>query len=69
MELQEIEVTIDKKGQVKVHVRGVKGKQCLDLTKDLEKVLGAQVVAREMTAEALDAANGNQIDQTVPNKH
>jgi hypothetical protein len=69
MDIQEVEVTIDKKGQVKVHVRGVKGKQCLDLTKDLEKVLGAQVVSREMTSEALDAANANQIDQTVQNKH
>lgn len=69
MELQEIEVTIDKKGQVKLHVRGVKGQQCLDLTKDLEKVLGAQVVAREMTSEALEDANGNAIDQTVQAKH
>lgn len=69
MELQEIEVTIDKKGQVKLHVRGVKGQQCLDLTKDLEKVLGAQVVAREMTSEALEDANGNAIDQAVQAKH
>ena len=69
MDIQEVEVTIDKKGQAKVHVRGVKGKQCLDLTKDLEKVLVAQVVSREMTSEALEAANGNQIEQTVPNKH
>jgi hypothetical protein len=69
MEIQEIEVTIDKKGQVKVHVRGVKGKQCLDLTKDLELALGAQVIARKMTADAQEEANGNQIDQTVQTKH
>lgn len=69
MEIQEIEVTIDKKGQVKIHVRGLKGKQCLDLTKSLELALGSQVIAREMTAEAQEGANGNQIEQTVQTRH
>lgn len=69
MDIQEIEVTIDKKGQVKVHVRGVKGKQCLDLTKDLELALGAQVITRALTSEAQDEANPNPIDQTVQSKH
>ncbi len=69
MDIQEIEVTIDKKGQVKVHVRGVKGKACLDLTKDLELALGAQVISRELTPEAQDEGSGNKIDQTVQTKH
>ncbi len=54
MDLQEIEVFIDKDGQVKIHVRGAKGLQCLDLTKDLEAALGGEVIAREMTPEALE---------------
>ena len=54
MELQEIDVFIDKNGQVRIEVRGVKGTSCLDLTKDLEGALGGQVEAREMTAEAYD---------------
>ena len=33
MNVEEIEVTIDKHGQVQIHVRGVKGKKCLALTK------------------------------------
>lgn len=69
MDIQEIEVTIDKKGQVKVHVRGVKGKACLDLTKDLEIALGAQVITRELTPEAQDEGSGSKIDQTVQSKH
>ena len=52
MELQEIEVFIDKNGQVRIEVRGVKGMSCLDLTEDLERVLGGQIEAREMTPEA-----------------
>jgi hypothetical protein len=52
MELQEIEVIIGKNGQVQLQVRGVKGLTCLDLTKELEAVLGGQIEAREMTPEA-----------------
>lgn len=40
MEYQEIKIKIDDTGKVFVEVVGVKGKKCLDLTKDLEKMLG-----------------------------
>jgi hypothetical protein len=56
MNLEEIDVFIDKSGQVRVEVRGVKGGGCLDLTRDLEKALGGEVAAREMTPEAQEAA-------------
>lgn len=62
MEIQEIEVTIGKNGQVEIAVRGVKGKGCLDLTSDLEKALGSEVVSREFNPEALDE-NPNLLDQ------
>lgn len=52
MELQEIEVIIGKDGQVQLQVRGVKGLTCLNLTRELEAVLGGQIEAREMTPEA-----------------
>lgn len=52
MELQEVEITINKRGQVEVRVRGVKGRACLDLTKGLEAALGGEVILREMTPEA-----------------
>ena len=54
MELQEIDLFIEPDGQVRIEVRGAKGKQCLALTKELEEVLGAQIVQREMTPEATD---------------
>jgi hypothetical protein len=56
MELQEIDVIIDKDGQVKIEVRGVKGPACLDLTRELEAALGGEVIDRQMTAEANEVA-------------
>lgn len=52
MELEEIDVFIEKDGQVRIEVRGVKGTHCLSVTKDLEQALGGQVAKREMTPEA-----------------
>ena len=52
MEMQEIEVFIDKDGQVRIEVRGVQGTSCQDLTRDLEQALGGQVADRRMTAES-----------------
>ncbi len=62
MELQEIDVFIEKDGQVKIEIRGVKGMSCLDLNKDLELVLGNQTIAREMTPEA-DEVGQEQVQQ------
>ena len=51
MEIQELDVFIHPDGNVKLHVRGAPGAQCLDVTGDLEKALGGQIVAREHTPE------------------
>ncbi len=56
MEVQEIDVFIDRNGQVHVEVHGVKGKSCLDITKDLEDVLGGQIEERKMHHEAYETA-------------
>jgi hypothetical protein len=63
MELQEVDVFIDKDGQVRVEVRGVKGMSCLDLTKALEAALGGQVESREMTADAYETVSEQAQDQ------
>jgi hypothetical protein len=54
MEIQEIEVTIDKNGQVVLHVRGAKGMVCQDITKDLEKALGGEIAECQFTPESLE---------------
>ena len=54
MQLEEIEVTIDKDGKVHIQVHGAKGDTCLALTAGLEAALGGQVEERQMTPEAYD---------------
>ena len=56
MKLQEIDVFIEKDGRVHIEVRDAKGMSCLDLTQDLEAVLGGQIEAREMPPEAYETA-------------
>jgi hypothetical protein len=63
MELEEIEVTIGKDGQVQIQVRGVKGLKCLEITKELEEALGGDILTRIMTPEALEQENPTDIDQ------
>jgi hypothetical protein len=63
MQIHEIEVVIDKQGQVQVHVQGVKGGQCLEVTKNLERALGSEVVSRELTAEARESEENTATDQ------
>jgi hypothetical protein len=63
MEVQEIEVTIDENGQVQIHVTGIKGDACLEITRPLEQALGGQL-RREMTPEALEEP-ANPIDTTL----
>ena len=65
MEVEEIEITIGKNGQVKLHVRGLQGKKCLVLTEELEKALGSEILDRKLTPEALENAAGNKIDQSL----
>lgn len=63
MDLQEVEVFIDRDGQVRVEVRGVKGMSCLDVTKALEEALGGRVADRELTPEAYETPAANERQQ------
>lgn len=54
MELQQVDVFIEKNGEVRIEVRGVKGKKCPDLTAGLEEALGGKL-SREMTPDAVEA--------------
>lgn len=49
MEIQEIEVVIDKNGQVSIKVQGMQGDACLATTAELERLLGGVVTTRERT--------------------
>ena len=51
MELEEIEISIDAQGRVQVEIRGVKGARCLEITREMERLLGDRVVERTHTHE------------------
>jgi len=61
-ELQEIDVFIRPDGTVKIEVRGVKGRKCLDITRRMEELLGDQVTERVHTDE-LNEAQQEQDDR------
>jgi hypothetical protein len=46
----ELEIEIDDKGDVKVHVKGIKGKGCLEYLEIFQTVLG-EVVKKDLTPE------------------
>lgn len=50
MEMQEIEVIIENSGEVNIKVKGIKGVDCLELTKPIEDALGP-VQTRDHTDE------------------
>ena len=51
---EKIEITIDEKGKASVHVKGVKGKRCTEITKILDEALGPPT-SRKLTAEYAEA--------------
>lgn len=50
-EIQEIDVTVSPDGMVKLEVRGAQGKKCIELTEEVEKLLGGVVIDRIHTDE------------------
>ena len=40
MEQHDLEIEIRKSGEVKIHIKGVKGKRCLDYVEFLKEVVG-----------------------------
>ena len=58
-EKQELEITISENGEVGINVLGAKGKNCMDMTKDLEDALGL-VTNREMSRKTIIASAGKR---------
>lgn len=56
MEIHELEIFIKPDGEVIFEVRGVKGKRCLDITKEIEVELGSRMIERKETSEMFEGA-------------
>lgn len=61
-DIQEIDVTVDRDGNVHIEVRGVRGPGCEALTAELERMLGGVVAERRHTDAYHQAAD---VDETV----
>lgn len=62
-EIQEIDLYIQDDGSVRIEVRGVKGPKCLEITKELEELLGADIVSRELTDESAEQEQSEEQPQ------
>jgi len=61
MAQHDFEITITKTGEVKVHVKGVKGKACLDYVKWFQQVVGS-VKSQTLTSEYYEPDAKSRID-------
>lgn len=61
MESHEMEVEIGKDGKVRVHIRGAKGKGCIEYARFLEQVIG-KIQSQELTAEYYEPDAGVRIE-------
>ncbi len=61
MAQHELEITISKTGEVTVHVKGAKGKACLEYAKWLAETVG-QVKQQQMTSEFYEPETKTRID-------
>jgi Protein of unknown function (DUF2997) len=50
MERPEFEITITKKGKVKVHVKGVKGQRCIQMADLIKEIMGKED-SRDLTSD------------------
>lgn len=61
MAQHDVEITISKTGDVKVHIEGVKGKACLEYAQWLTDVIG-RVKDRQLTSEYYEPEVKSRID-------
>jgi hypothetical protein len=61
MAQHEVEISISKTGEVKVHVKGAKGRACLEYAKWLTQVIG-KVKSQQMTSELYEPETRSRID-------
>ena len=51
MNIEEIRINIDSKGKLSLSLQGIKGESCLDITKELETLLGNEIEERKFSHE------------------
>ena len=67
MDMQELEIVIDKDGQVSISVKGARGAECTALTRKLESELG-DLLERTHTSEYFSPAEHSLVSENSPVK-
>ncbi len=65
MQIQELEIFIGPDGKISFEVRGVPGRQCLELTNELEDDLGGAILERIETSEMLLSKADASVDDKL----
>jgi len=66
MPQREFEITIGKTGEVELHVKGVKGRGCLEVVKMFEQIVG-EMKSQEQTGEFYEPEE--QVQYRVDQRH
>ena len=61
MAQHEVEITISKTGEVKVHIEGVKGKACLEYAEWLKEIVGS-MKEQKLTSEYYEPETKSRIN-------
>ena len=64
---EEVDIEIDKSGETKIHIKGIKGKACLEYAKFLEQVIG-KIKSQELTSEYYEPDLDVEIKDTLHQK-
>ncbi len=64
MEQHEMEITISKTGEIKVHIKGAKGKRCLQYAEWLKQVVG-KIKDQKLTSEYYEPEVKSRINLDV----
>jgi len=66
MPQREFEITIGKTGEVELHVKGFKGKSCLDAVKIFEEIVG-EMKSQQQTSEFYEPEE--QVQYRIDQRH
>lgn len=67
MNPHELDITIDKTGKVQVHIQGIKGKNCMEIAKILQQIVGKMVNTKQ-TAEFYEPESKVATDINLENR-
>jgi hypothetical protein len=67
MGMEELEIVIEPDGTTRIHVKGIRGARCLDVTRRIEEALG-EVIDRKYTSEYYEESDQLVIQDTMKHR-